>query len=45
MKTTLAFDVYGTLTDTAGVVTALEELAGTRAAGRTVTCCGSPVAS
>jgi len=31
MKTVLAFDVYGTLIDTAGVVTALQELIGDRA--------------
>ena len=31
MKTTLAFDVYGTLIDTNGVITALEALVGTKA--------------
>src|SRR5690349_6025200 len=33
MAITLAFDVYGTLIDTHGVVTALEQLVGDRAAG------------
>ena len=31
MKTTLAFDVYGTLIDTNGVITALEPLVGPKA--------------
>jgi len=33
MKTTLAFDVYGTLIDTHGVVAALTEMIGKQAQG------------